>query len=255
MQVQFTHNHTSTQNVFLIFLLTYRTFPEEVNLPGTLLNLIKWLMQVFVSVIEVNFVSEKNSPQHQQILSILVKVLEKLISNQFLMANIHVAKQEDSELLKKIQKQHSEVKAALSSKSFASLTRTKTIEDQFELLISTKKAAVETAATSKLIGSEQVETITFCLQPFVAVNVLLNPNCSTQSYVSHLLMIQQLKYYSNARLYSELIRAALTSLCNVSRDSEINRESMWFAFTFIKVPYILKQLHAIHGKYNNENVQ
>lgn len=218
-------------------------------MPGILLSFTNWLLQVFVSIIEANFINEKHSSQHQQILTTLVQLLEKITTNPFLMANFHVAKQEDPDLLKKIQKKFNEIKNALSNKTFVSLKHTKAIEEHFDQLLSTKKDTPTTKSLKSNSKPDDVEHITLCLQPFVAVNVLLNPNCSTQNYVSHLLMIQQLKSYSCARLFSELIRSAFISLYNISRDSEINRESMWFAFTFIKVPYILKQLNTTNSKY------
>lgn len=90
----------------------------------------------------------------------------------------------------------------------------------------------------------QMESITHCLQPLFAVQVLLNPSTETAVFVNQLLMVQRLKSYSNARLYCEIIRACLMCLHNVTGTF---KESQWGAFTFLKVPLILKELHVAHA--------
>lgn len=87
----------------------------------------------------------------------------------------------------------------------------------------------------------KMESITHCLQPLFAVQVLLNPSTETTVFVNQLLMVQRLKSYTNARLYCEIIRACLMCLYNVTGTF---KESQWGAFTFLKVPHILKELHV-----------
>lgn len=87
----------------------------------------------------------------------------------------------------------------------------------------------------------RMESITYCLQPFFAVQVLLNPCTETSVFVNQLLMMQRLKSYTNAQLYCEIIRACLMCLHNAIG---MSKESQWGAFTFLKVPLILKELHA-----------
>lgn len=88
----------------------------------------------------------------------------------------------------------------------------------------------------------EVEPITYCLQPFLAVQITLNPVMETPAAVNQLLMIQKLKNYSNARLYCEIIRACLMCLHDTFC-AGTGKESYWAAFTFLKVPAILKELH------------
>lgn len=211
--------------------------------------MLHWLLQIYSIIIEkYPSAGESSSPQFQMH-NILTKLLDTISVNEFLIANLYLATRENPDLYKKIQKKLVDVKNILNNKKFASLTRVKSIEESFTLvLLKIDGLLIENDSSDFVI--DKCETITYCLQPFVAVNVLLNPNGSVQNYVTHLQMIQHLKNYSVSRLYNELIRAALISLHNVSRESEISRESMWFAFTFIKVPYILKQMNAINGKSN-----
>jgi mediator of RNA polymerase II transcription subunit 24 len=110
------------------------------------------------------------------------------------------------------------------------------------------------------------EPVTYCLQPLLAVEVLLNPSADTQLFVNQLLLLQQIKVcllvnylptrliliiylqgYSNSRLYSELMRACLLCLRDVLG---CNEESQWGAFTFLKLPQILLKLKAtFKGKF------
>jgi mediator of RNA polymerase II transcription subunit 24 len=85
------------------------------------------------------------------------------------------------------------------------------------------------------------EAITYCLQPLLAVQNLVNPSTETSTYISQLHMIQRLKNYSNARLYCEVIRACMMCLHDVTGTF---KESHWGGFTVLKLPQILKELHA-----------
>lgn len=238
----------SEQNPIVVFFLNFhRSLKEETTLPGALFELLYWLTQVFSSVLEAQFSSDFISTQHQQILNILKKLLDKIVANQFIVANIFVAKQDNIDLFKKLQEKSIIIKNHLNNQKCVALPNAKSIETVLVKLISVKLDG-EVLERNKSLLDEDVETITYCLQPFIAVNVLLHPNCSTQNYASHLQMIQQLKNYPMWRVYSELIRSALISLHNVSKENDIDRESMWYAFTFIRVPHIIKQLNMNTGK-------
>lgn len=197
-------------------------------------------------MLEAQYSNDYVSPQQQQILTILKKLLEKILSNQFVVANIFVAKQENIDILKKMQDKLLNIETNLSNKKCMLLNNAKEIDGLINKLISLKLDGKVLERNNALLD-EQVESITYCLQPFVAVNVLLHPNCSSQKYASHLKMIQHLKKYPLSRIYSELIRSALISLQNVSTESEVSREPMWFAFTFIRVPHIIKQMSIMNG--------
>lgn len=203
---------------------------------------------MFSSALEAQITAEMIAPQYQQILNILKKLLEKIIANQFVVANIFVAKQENPDLLSKLMEKMSNNKTHLNSKKCFGMVNAVDIEKLINRLI-TVKLDGDVLEQSESLLDEHVESITFCLQPYVAINVLLHPSCSTQNYISHLEMIQQLKFYPVSRVYSELIRSALISLHNVSSETDINRESMWYAFAFIRVPQIIKQMSLKTGNY------
>jgi hypothetical protein len=68
--------------------------------------------------------------------------------------------------------------------------------------------------------------------------VLVNGSSETIVHVSKLLMIQKLKKYSMPRLFCEIFRSCFITLRHV-RDMDYQ---LWAAFTFFKVPLIIKQL-------------
>lgn len=167
-----------------------------------------------------------------------INVLEKIIQNQFLMGVIYVAKHEDRDLFTKINKTYLEIKNTILNTGF--VAPGKLFEDFLQ-----KIAYIDIKHLSSSASSTEenfVEPITYSLQPLLAVEVLLNPNSDTQVLVTQLQMIQRIKNYSMSRLYCEIIRACLISLYNVSGSA---RESIWCAFTFIKVPHILKKLNSM----------
>lgn len=227
---------------------TFRSKNEESILPIALVDLSNWLIQAFTCLLEAQCSNEFVLSQHQQMLHILKKLLKKITSNQFIMANIYVAKQENADFSKKIDEKMATINSNLSNKKCLSIVNAKEIEKLLLKLVSVKLDG-KTLDRNNALLDEQPETITYCLQPYIAVNVLLNPNCSSQSYASHLQMIQQLKNYPLSRVYSELIRGSLICLYNVSSENDVSRESMWFAFTFIRVPHIIKQMNLTNGKY------
>lgn len=234
--------------LFLFLSFFHRSKTEEAALPNAMLSLVYWLSQIFASILEEPFINEMINSQQLKNLNLLIKLLEKIVNNSFLMGIIYVGKQEDQDLLKKLQKKYVDVKNILTHTKFHSLAQAKTFEELLKHVAAPNKS-VSITILDKNIPNIEVEPITYCLQPMITVEVLLNPNCSTQTYVSKMLMIQKLKHYSASRLYYELIRSVLASLYNVSGISGTNRESMWCAFTFIKVPYILQQLKSIFRTY------
>ncbi|PSN33113.1 hypothetical protein C0J52_23117 [Blattella germanica] len=84
------------------------------------------------------------------------------------------------------------------------------------------------------------EPVTYCVQALLAIEVLLNPSSDTQMFVNELLMVQRLKGYNLPRLYAEIMRACLITLNDVQGTGI---ESQWGAFTFLKVPHVLRQIH------------
>lgn len=161
----------------------------------------------------------------------------QIVKNPFLMGVLYVSKYEDPELFHKCEVQYKKLcwfSGKCNQLGVKVESIGKIIKDFYQIVF----VKIDDLKM-KEFESKIPESITFCLQPLLAVEVLLNPSADSQSYVTKLLMIMRLKNYSRARLYCEIIRACLISLSNVSGSSY----SAWCAFTLIKVPDILKKLH------------
>lgn len=77
------------------------------------------------------------------------------------------------------------------------------------------------------------------IQAWFSIQMISTPGTSTQNLVQRLKLIQRLKGYTDARLYSEIMRGSLMSLHDVCRTPY---DSQWGAFAFLKVPQLLASL-------------
>lgn len=208
-----------------------------------MLSLVYWLAKVYSSILESYFMIGSITQPQQRITDMVTNITEKITLKPFYMAVIHIAKQEDPDLLAKIQKKCSDIKNISANSGFNNSCYAKPF-DKFLRHIAVNRTSGSMTLINTDPAEDAIEPITYCVQPLISVVLHLEPSKTTQSYVTLLLMLRQLKNYSFSRLYCELIRSSLASLYNVSGVSATNRESMWCAFTFIKVPQILQLLHA-----------
>ncbi|KAL1379418.1 hypothetical protein pipiens_014920 [Culex pipiens pipiens] len=220
--------------------VTCRGKQEEGALTKAMLALVYWLMQIYEHALEV--FSENNralNSEQQQMVEKLGLVVEKLAQSQFLLGVVYVGKFEDPELYGLLVKKYELIDNLTAASGFVPPVvsqKNVTINDYL------RKAALIDSDTLEMkeFDGRGIEPITYCLQPLIAIEILFNPNCDTQTYVAEFMSIQRLKGYTLSRLYCEIIRACLISLNNVNGTT---RESFICAFTFIKVPHILRQIH------------
>lgn len=216
--------------------VTCRGKPEESVLPNAIVSLVYWLINIFSTTLQKYEINGQLNTEQQHMLDKMAEVVEKIAKNDFLLGILYIGKQEDPELCKQITTKYCEVKNTLANTNY--VPKSSTICDLLQYLAYINIDQLEMVE----LDSNNVETTTFCIQPLLAVEVILNPINETQNYVSELLTVQRLKHYSNVRLYFEIMRAGLLSLTDVI---EITYDTMWVTFTFIKVPHIFKQIHAM----------
>lgn len=223
---------------------TCRNKAEENQLANASLSLVFWLSQIYNYILNVYTTEGYIDEEQQNILKSLVKVIDKLMQNKFLLGIIYVGKHEDTELIGKIQQNYVDIKMLSANAGFAGAFQTHSFEDSLQII-----AHLEIEGMQDQPADNTPESITYCLQPLISVEILLHPSNDTETFISKLKMVQRLKNYSPSRLYCELIRSCLSSLHNVSGLS--NRESMWCAFTLIKVPLIIRDMeNASRGKHS-----
>lgn len=223
--------------------VTCRGKPEENVLPNSMLSLLYWLMQIFASVLVELKSNNILSDDQLDVINKTTTVMEKILINQFLVGYLLIGHNEDQELSQKVLKKYVEINELVIATEYKSKNAS-----ILGLLENAANLSIENTDMIKFVP-RNTEAITYSLQPLLAVKVLLKPSSDTQVYVVELLMIKRMKEFSFPRLYSELIKASLISLYNVSGT---NKESMWCAFTFIKVPHILKQLNQLSPDFDEK---
>ncbi|KAL6427741.1 hypothetical protein ACFW04_008883 [Cataglyphis niger] len=211
--------------------ITCRGKPEEDLLAAAVLSIVHWLLQCYLHALSK---APQNNPLISHLSELIDKpasILQQMLNSDFMCAMMYLARYDDKDLYIDVAKKCQEIETLLKTSSQKSVVP---IEDSLKKLCDLE---IESLCLEKV----RMESITHCLQPLFAVQVLLNPSTETAVFVNQLLMVQRLKSYTNARLYCEIIRACLMCLHNVTGTF---KESQWGAFTFLKVPLILKELHA-----------
>ncbi|KAJ1522847.1 hypothetical protein ONE63_001995 [Megalurothrips usitatus] len=229
--------------------ITCRGKPEENMLPGAILGVVHWLLQCLVHVLESlpSSATDSSTLPYPEMFELPIKILTSMVNDEFMIAVLHLSKHEDQETYEEVGKKCKDILSLLAQN-----TRFVPNPHLKEVLSKIKKMDLDLG--SRCLPSFQVvsgltatkdgcEPLTYCLQPLLAIEVMQNPCADTSAFVSQLRMIQRLKGLNNARLYCELMRACLITVNNVM-DLEMPQVPQWGAFTFIKMPQILLQLHT-----------
>ncbi|XP_034180635.1 mediator complex subunit 24 isoform X2 [Osmia lignaria lignaria] len=222
--------------------ITCRGKPEEDLLAAAVLSIVHWLLQCYLHALTKMPQNSPLTPQPTELMDKPASILKQMLSSDFLCAMMYLAKYDDKDLYIEVVKKCQEIEALLKTSSLKSSVP---IEESLKKLCN-----LEIDCLTLSPEMTQMESITHCLQPLFAVQVLLNPSTETAVFVNQMLMVQRLKNYTNPRLYCEIIRACLMCLHNVVG---MFKESQWGAFTFLKVPLILKELHMAHSNGDDKS--
>ncbi|XP_031353097.1 mediator of RNA polymerase II transcription subunit 24 [Photinus pyralis] len=190
--------------------ITYCGKAEETALATALLSIASWLLQVLLNCYSTPQLLEKAN-----------SLIKTLLQSEFYIAMMCLSRYSESELFCDVTKKCEEVEACLADK-----------EEILESVRLLKKLDV-----ASLPLPPKSDNGPGCLvQAWMAIQLVQQPGSPTQVLVRQLRLIQRLKGYTDARLYSELMRASLLSLQNVSQTPH---ESQWGAFAFLKVPHVI----------------
>ncbi|XP_030386391.1 mediator of RNA polymerase II transcription subunit 24 [Scaptodrosophila lebanonensis] len=220
----------------LIDGVTCRCKSEQGSLPTAVVQLVLWLFQIFGRTVQHYELYGVISAEQSYMLDQVCVVIDRLSKHQFLLAILYVGCHEELESYSKIREKYATIKGSLANSNFT--PSLPTTEQQLQQLAYIDAKHLELQPLNDLQG----EPISYCVQPLLAVEVLLNPGKDTSYYVAELQMLQRLKRYSNTRLFYEIIRAGFLTLSNVA---DTSHDTMWGAFMFFKVPHIIKQLHTL----------
>lgn len=213
--------------ISIIERVTCRSKAEETALMESLLSLVCWLMEMteklLSKVMETNNVATK---EQEQCLERVATFTHTIVQNQFLMGVLYLAKLEDRDAYEKLVNGYKKIHSWNNQHD--------AVKDLYQMVF-VKLDQME----MKELEPRNVEKISYCLQPFMSIEVLVHRSADISTHVSKFLMIQKLKKYSMSRLYFEVIRSCFMTMCHVK---EFNYR-LWASFFLFKVPQILKQLH------------
>uniref|UniRef100_A0A182Y2W0 Mediator of RNA polymerase II transcription subunit 24 n=1 Tax=Anopheles stephensi TaxID=30069 RepID=A0A182Y2W0_ANOST len=229
--------------------VTCRGKQEESILTKATVALVHWLLQIYECILKAYADSRALQTEEEDVVQRVAIVLERIVENPFLLGVLSIGKCEDPDLFLTLQKRFNGINNLTITTGYVahvgSSPKNVTVTDYMRKLVLLEVDILE----MKQFDGGKVEPITFSLQPFIAIEVLLNPMTDTNQNVAQLITLKRLKGYSYARLYCEIMRGCLISLNNVEGTS---KESLLCAFAFIKVPHIL---HQIHTKTNGKEQQ
>nr|AAM52735.1 RE21150p [Drosophila melanogaster] len=217
--------------------VTCRIKSEEAVLPSSVVHLVYWLLQIFARTVQHYELYGEISAEQSYMLDQTCVVIDRLSQQQFLLSMLYVGCHEELEICGRIRDKYATIKGSLTNSNFT--LNAPQVEQQLQQLAFIEAKHLE---MQPLNPPSTLEKISCCVQPLLAVEVLLNPCKDTSYYVAELQMLQRLKKYSNTRLFYEIIRAGFLTLSNVADTSP---DTMWGAFMFFKMPHIIKQLHAL----------
>ncbi|XP_017129534.1 mediator of RNA polymerase II transcription subunit 24 [Drosophila elegans] len=217
--------------------VTCRIKSEESVLPSSMVQLVYWLFQIFARTVQHYELYGEISAEQSYMLDQTCVVIERLSQQQFLLSMLYVGCHEELEICGRIRDKYASIKGSLTNSNFT--LNAPNVEQQLQQLAYIEAKHLD---MQSLNPPPTLEKISCCVQPLLAVEVLLNPCKDTSYYVAELQMLQRLKRYSNTRLFYEIIRAGFLTLSNVADTSP---DTMWGAFMFFKMPHIIKQLHAL----------
>lgn len=233
--------------------ITCRSKPEEAMLSNAVLSLVCWLAQAYKQVLTQNRLNGGLRPEQTEMAERCTVVLDLIVHHQFMRAVTVVAVHEAPELLPELRSVYLHIKNETLSTGFVvATTATSTAAaaataaaivatplQPFDELLKTMVRISDTDLPAmSAAANASYESMAYCLQPLLTVKVLQNPHAETRTYVADLQMIRHMKNYSLSRLYYELLRACMMSLMLSSAATE----AIWCAFTFIKVPQVIREL-------------
>ncbi|XP_053615276.1 mediator of RNA polymerase II transcription subunit 24 [Plodia interpunctella] len=219
--------------------ITCRGKMEEEVLAYAVSSIILWLLQVYHY--SLSKYPSLNPIQSQELLEKSTSVLNSIVNTDFLVAMFYLAKQNDPDEYNKVTKKCQEITTFIMMN-----TQFKAPVTLHETLQKIHNMDIDKIAPLNI----KTETVSHCLQALVAIDLLANPSADSQQLSSQLLMVKRIKGYTLSRLYCELIRACFISLNDSSKNA--SNQALWAAFTFLKVPQVIHNLHNICGTTSKE---
>lgn len=214
--------------------MTCRSKPEETLLAPAILSIINWLLQVFHHAL---CKTSTTTPiiNETDLLDKSGSIVNAIVGCEFMMAMCCLAKYNDIELYNETTRRCYQIETTLKAGAPTKTPVVAALESSLQDLLN-----LDVDTVSKNVDG--VERVTYCVQGMLEVSVIHDPSAATGVLVSQMMLIKRMKGFTMARLYCEMLRACWLSLYEVSGTGF---ESQWGAFTFLKIPHIVSNLHNI----------
>lgn len=162
--------------------VTCRSKAEESALMTACMSMVLWLIEMTEKYLTTN-VDHDYAEEQKQCLEKVSKLSRLIVQNQFLMGVLYLAKLEDREIYDK---------CIIGYKKIHAWNKFDVVKDIYQMIF-----VKFDFMTMKELEPRSVETISFCLQPFMSIEVLVNASADNSVHVSKFLMIQKLKVSRN----------------------------------------------------------
>lgn len=196
---------------------------EETLMVDAVNSLIRWLWQVYIRSVDCG---------EDQLLNQLANVLHKICDNDFVLGVLCLARVDNPVPMREV----TTGLATFRNNKPAAVGHSLTIQRHFQTLVEVNLESLPMVKIERKCSP----AIAHILQPLLVVELLNNPSNDSR-ILSQLMLVQSLKRFQRPQFYCEILRSCLLTLQNVCGTQ---REPLYCAFTFIKMPQILKQLIA-----------
>ncbi|ERL93304.1 hypothetical protein D910_10598 [Dendroctonus ponderosae] len=189
--------------------------PEETVLATAVLSIALWLLNILHNCSEAAGLIQKAS-----------ELLKILLTDDFYISMICLAKYNDPELFQETSAKCTEVLSRLPE------------ADEVTKYVA-KLEHIDIHMLCLPVNSEKWPGS--LVQCWLEVNLMKKPDMDASSLADQLQIFQRLKGFSDSRLFAELLRGSLLCFYNTN---ESPHDSRWEAITFLKVPHIIQELAA-----------
>lgn len=180
----------------------------------------------------------KHSPEHVSIMEKSCDALKYICNSTFMKALLYVGKYEDQGMYNQLLYKHQELETKVGQIQNFVISK-----DVIETGLGLIKAVdnLSCIASQNMYSSLPKKQLLLCsLNAMIAIDAILNPASDIQSCVDQLLLLQTLQNLTLPELYCRIIQACFMGLVDAAGSSE---DLKWAAFTFLKVPHLILQIH------------
>lgn len=208
----------------------------------SLLQIVSWVVVCLHSSL-LALIDMKSSPEHSRILSMSCDFISSILCNKFTRSLLFVGKTENMSTWSDNERMLDEIARHLSHQHPSCIEKEK-INNVIVLLKRIDNLDKPASSVGNCPGAVMCN-----VSINTAFEVVLHPAGGFHTFVKQIVLISQLEELPRPQLYCDLFRACFQGIIDASLTNE---ELKWNAFTYIKLPQVLHQMHK-SGDVNDVN--